>query len=147
MPEDARRMQRQNDADAYRQVLQDIRAVPGFSSFLRTPDAPADIQNYAKAAPIVFINASEYRSDALVITKDRVYNLPLPSFSTDQVTVYATRFVEALKRFRKEEEQADAFANYQVVLKWLWKAAAKPVLSSIDWETYACRPCGKPRVI
>lgn len=147
VPEDASRMQRQNDADAYRQVLQEIRAIPGFNSFLRAPDAPADIQNYAKTAPIVFINASEYRSDALVITKDKVYHLPLPSFSIDQVTAYATRFVKALNRFRKEEEQADAFANYQMILKWLWEAAAKPVLSSIDWEAYECGPCGKPRMI
>lgn len=147
MPGDASRIQRQHDADAYRQVLKDIRALQGFGSFLRTPDAPADLQNYATNAPIVFINASAYRSDALVITKDSVYHLPLPSFGMDQLTVYTVRFIRALDIFGREDEQADAFVEYQVVMKWLWEAAAKPVLSSIDWKRYECGTFGKPRVI
>ncbi|EAW15297.1 uncharacterized protein ACLA_059640 [Aspergillus clavatus NRRL 1] len=145
-PDDANRMQRQHDADAYREVLQEIRTLPGFGSFLRTPDVPVDLQRYAADAPIVFINASNYRSDALIITKDNVYSLPLPSFSMDRLALYCARFIRLLGVFSRPEEQADAFADYVVVMRWLWQAAAKPILNSIDWTKYDAAPYGKPRV-
>ncbi|KAE8150354.1 CHAT domain-containing protein [Aspergillus avenaceus] len=144
---DANRMQRQQDADEYRRVLQAIRELPSFGSFLQTPDAPTDLQGFAQDAPVIFINASAYRSDALIITKDGVSYLPLPLFEMEQVKIHAARFRWALDLLSKGHEQAQAFSEYQDVMKWLWESAAKPVLDSIDWSKYECGPYGKPRVM
>ncbi|PLB37618.1 CHAT domain-containing protein [Aspergillus candidus] len=145
--DDANRMQRQHDSDAYRLVLGDIRALPGFQSFLRIPDTTTDLQAYAADAPIVFINCSDYRSDALVITKDEVYNLPLPSFTLSKVQHWGQRFLQARESLSIPESQAWALDAYKVVMKWLWEAAAQPVLTSINWDRYERGPFGKPRVI
>jgi tetratricopeptide (TPR) repeat protein len=146
-PDDANRLQRQRDSDAYREVLEQIRALPQFGSFLKTPDTTPDLQTYAAEAPIVFINCSAYRSDALVIAKDGVYHLPLPSFDMEEVKVYTARLMMAQHDFSKGEEQAKCLSEYQAVMKWLWYAAAKPVMDSIDWSKYERGPFGKPRVI
>ena len=146
-PDDANRMQRQHDSDAYRQVLSEIRALPGFQSFLRIPDTTSDLQAYAINAPIVFINCSDYRSDALVITKDDVYSLPLTSFTLSKVKHWGQRFLQARESLGISESQAWALNAYNVVMKWLWEAAAQPVLTSINWDAYERGPFGKPRVI
>lgn len=147
VPGDASRLQRQHDADAYRRVLQEIRALPGHGSFLRTPETPGDLQSYAMDAPIVFINASLYRSDALIITKDSVDHLPLPAFNMEHVRLNAAHFMHALDRLSKGEEQTAALAKYMEVMKWVWTSVAKPVLNSIDWQNYQAGPSGKPRII
>ncbi|KAI9046056.1 CHAT domain-containing protein [Aspergillus affinis] len=146
-PDDLNRLQRQHDGDAYRQLLQQIRALPGHGSFLRTPEAPGDLQSYAADAPIVFINASKYRSDALIITKNSVDHLPLPAFNMERITPYAARFMHALDMLSRGEEQATALTQYQEVMKWVWKSVAKPVLDSIDWQKYEPGPSGKPRIV
>ncbi|PKY00546.1 hypothetical protein P168DRAFT_322158 [Aspergillus campestris IBT 28561] len=145
--DDANRMQRQHDSDAYRQVLGEIRALPGFQSFLRIPDTTTDLQAYAADAPIVFINCSDYRSDALIITKDEVYTLPLPSFTLSKVKHWGQRFLQAREGLGIPESQAWALNTYNLVMKWLWEAAAQPVLTSINWNRYECGPFGKPRII
>ncbi|PLB51417.1 hypothetical protein P170DRAFT_433423 [Aspergillus steynii IBT 23096] len=147
VPGDVSRLQRQHDADAYRQVLQEIRALPGHASFLKAPEAPGDLQSYATDAPIVFINASLYRSDALIITRESVDHLPLPAFNMERVRLNAARFMYALDKLSRAEEQAAALTEYQEVMKWLWASAAKPVLDSIDWQKYEAGPSGKPRII
>ncbi|KAH8429245.1 uncharacterized protein LDX57_006912 [Aspergillus melleus] len=146
-PDDLNRLQRQHDGDVYRQLLQQIRALPGHGSFLRTPDAPRDLQSYAADAPIVFINASKYRSDALVITKDSIEHLPLPAFNMERVMPYAARFMHALDMLSRDAEQAVALTEYQGVMKWVWESVAKPVLDSIDWQKYEPGPSGKPRIV
>ncbi|KAJ6002595.1 hypothetical protein N7451_005142 [Penicillium sp. IBT 35674x] len=145
--DDVNRMHRQHDTDAFRNVLEEIRALPGFSSFLKTPDTPADIQCYAHGAPIVFINVTAYRSDAIVITRDDVRHLPLPSFDMEQVKTYVLRFAIAVHHLGSEKDQAEVLSEYQEVMRWLWEAAAKPVLSFIDWDQYIPGPNGKPRII
>ncbi|KAL5356289.1 CHAT domain-containing protein [Aspergillus floccosus] len=146
-PDDANRLQRQQDSDAYRQVLEQIRAFPQFGSFLKTPDTTPDLQTYAAEAPIVFINCSGYRSDALIIAKDNIYHLPLPAFDMERVKVYTARLLMAQYALSKGEDQPKCLSEYQVVMKWLWDAAAKPIVDSIDWSKYERGPFGKPRVI
>ncbi|KAJ5556345.1 hypothetical protein N7494_000260 [Penicillium frequentans] len=145
--DDVNRMHRHHDTDAFREVLEEIRALPGYSSFLKTPDTPADIQSYAHDAPIVFINVTAYRSDAIVITRDGVHHLPLPSIHIEQVKTYVLRFAIALHNLGSEKDEAEALSEYQVVMGWLWEVAAKPVLSFIDWDIYIPGPNGKPRII
>ncbi|KAJ5110695.1 hypothetical protein N7532_001230 [Penicillium argentinense] len=144
---DETRMQSHYDADAYRRVLEEIRTLPGFSSFLKIPDSPADIQACATDSPIIFINATKYRSDAIVITKDEVCHIPLPSFGQEEIMPAIRRFRTALYYFGSAENHTQALYEYEIVMKMLWETAAKPVLSGIDWSKYKCGPSGKPRVI
>ncbi|KAJ6004629.1 hypothetical protein N7540_012998 [Penicillium herquei] len=144
---DVNRMNSHHDADSYRQVLEEIRALPGFASFLKTSDTPADLQSYAADAPILFINVTAYRSDAIIITRDDVQHLPLPLSNMDEVKSYVLRFAIALHNLGSEEDQHKALPEYEAVMKWHWEVAAKPILSIINWEKYKTRPLETPRII
>jgi tetratricopeptide (TPR) repeat protein len=145
--EDEKRLDSHNNANAYRQTLEEIRQLPGFSSFLRTSNIPAGIQSYSTGAPIVFINANPYQSDAIIVTDQDIKQVPLPDFSMEEVQKYALRFAVALHYLGKGDDHQKALAEYQVIMKWLWKAAAKPVMDSIDWGRYQQDSFKKPRII
>ncbi|KAJ5635161.1 uncharacterized protein N7484_008474 [Penicillium longicatenatum] len=145
--DDVDRMHKHHNTDSYREVIEQIRALPGFSSFLKIPDSSADIQSYAHDAPIVFINVTAYRSDAIVISRDDVHQLALPDFNMEQVKAYFMRFAIALHHLGNAQNQVEALSEYQEVMKWLWESAAKPVLGIINWGKYDLGPFGKPRII
>jgi tetratricopeptide (TPR) repeat protein len=148
-PNDEIRLQRQRDAEAYRQVIKEIRRKGGFENFLELSGEPSGLQRYAAEAPIVFINASGYRSDALIITKDKVFSLPLPLFTMDSVKVNSAKFLGALDKQSSGNAEmiAVGHAEYKTVMKWLWYSAAKPILENINFLNYRRGPAGKPCVI
>lgn len=145
-PEDEKRLNSHGEATAYRQILEEIRQLPGFTSFLRTPKISADIQSYSIDAPIVFINASPYRSDALIVTSQNVKHVPLPDFGIEEVQKYALRLAVAFHYLGKGDEHQKALSEYLVIMKWLWKSAAKPVMDEIGWRTYQ-QNSEKPRIV
>ncbi|OQE17873.1 hypothetical protein PENSTE_c019G02612 [Penicillium steckii] len=144
---DEKRLKSHSEADAYRQTLEEIRSLPGFGSFLRTSEAPTDLQLYAKDAPIVFINASSYRSDAVILTSNGIDSISLPGFNVRDVKSYTLRFAVALYSLGKEEDRAQALCDYKTIMKWLWEVAAKPIMESIDWKNYQKSASEKPRII
>jgi len=144
---DEKRLKSHNEADAYRQTLQEIRSLPDFGSFLKTSDVPTDLQLYANDAPIVFINASLYRSDAIIITSNGIDSIPLPDFNVTDVKLYALRFAVALYSLGKDEDQLKALSEYKLIMKWLWEVAARPIMEKIDWKIYEKSSSEKPRII
>ncbi|KAJ5980537.1 hypothetical protein N7481_007835 [Penicillium waksmanii] len=146
-PEDEKRLNSHNGANAYRQTLEEIRQCPGFSSFLKTPDISTDIQSHSNDAPIVFINGNSYRSDAIIVTADNIHHVPLPDFNIEEIQKYASRFAVALSYLGKGDKHQKALSEYQAIMKWLWKTAAKPVMDSIDWKRYQQASLEKPRIV
>jgi hypothetical protein len=120
-----------------------IRAVPGLADFLVTP-AIGTLQAAAAAGPVVLLNVSEYRCDALLLTTDAVRSVPLP-----QVT--PARVAEAVRMYhahlRRPGPAADA--RLRAVFRWLWTAVAEPVLDALgaaardhDWPRLWWCPTG-----
>lgn len=57
-------------------VLSNIRGQPGFEDFLQAPDRER-IQNPAMAGPVVIINVSQYRCDAILVERHDIRSLAL----------------------------------------------------------------------
>ncbi|KAM0230816.1 hypothetical protein ACHAP5_011260 [Fusarium lateritium] len=98
--------------DQYSTLLGEIRKQPGFEDFLVARSA-ADMQAAAKDGPIVIINLSNYRCDALVIETSGFRTVPLPAISWDTIQDHECDSVETLE--------------------WLWDDIVLPVLNALGF--------------
>ncbi|MEV8442637.1 CHAT domain-containing protein [Actinosynnema sp. NPDC051121] len=114
------------------ELLDRIRAQPGFTHFLRPPHA-ADLRRAATDGPVIVVNVSQWRADALIVTTDDTTVLPL---GIDHATVLAraTRYLVALEDYENTHDPtARVVLNQHLVslLDWLWHEVARPVLDAL----------------
>ncbi|KAE9378287.1 hypothetical protein N431DRAFT_328263 [Stipitochalara longipes BDJ] len=148
LPREGNRLERERDTAKYEDILRVIRSKPEFSDFLRLPSQASGLQLFAVEAPIVYINISEYRSDALVITFNDTYTIPLFSSSKmEDFKAIGERMLWAKNTLKKDEEQESALKEFKNVMKWVWETIARPILDGIDFSLYKKGRTGKPRVI
>ena len=87
---------------------------------------PPDIRKLHRQfseGPIVVLNISRYRSDAILVTQDRISALPLPGCEHVAAASAVDVFHEALNR-------ADQSMVFEI-LEWLWGVVAEPVLGHL----------------
>ncbi|EJT69646.1 hypothetical protein GGTG_12530 [Gaeumannomyces tritici R3-111a-1] len=95
-------------------LLDTIRSKPGFKRFLLSA-SEADILDAARQGPIVVLNVSSYRCDALAIEQSGIRLLELPHVSRDAINEHA-RELKTL-----------------ATLGWLWDAIVCPVLEALGF--------------
>ncbi|WP_327188534.1 CHAT domain-containing protein [Streptomyces xinghaiensis] len=111
-------------------LIDRVRALPGLGSFL-TPPAVQDLVAQAGDGPLVMVNVSRYRSDALIVTSDGITAVPLPNIH-NELPDQLKRFRSALAaRYAPMEDHLKAEGPLRDVLHWLWGAVARPVLDSL----------------
>ncbi|KAI4148274.1 MAG: hypothetical protein LQ340_005151 [Diploschistes diacapsis] len=109
------RFQRQDTYQKFQRLLPIIRAQPGFEDFLQ-PLSEEQARQAAVNGPIVVLNASVYRYDAIIIETHRIRAVDLPGLDQS-----------------KTQEMIQKLATHLgEVLEWLWNIVAKPVLSALD---------------
>lgn len=88
------------------------------------PDLPpiAELQQCAADGPIVMVNVSRLRCDALTLWPGRVELMPLPRLRFDDAVAHAEAF------------QADG--QLTEVLEWLWDTVTDPVLEGLPEQTH-----------
>jgi hypothetical protein len=110
-------------ADALETLLAEVRALPGFESFLGAPRLeallPAHPEEFA-----VLINVSAVRSDAIVLVDDGVHVVGLPALLPADVRNAAETLTAA-------SDPATLDAALPGILRWLWDAVTGPVLEWI----------------
>ena len=115
MPASGDRATQRYEAGAdFDKLVLDIRKQPGFEDFLLSPRE----DEYKAAAingPIVVMNASIWRCDAIIINPDRIQLLPLPRLTFSDIG-------KLTKSPRPDNRQ---------VLEWLWDVAAGPILDAL----------------
>lgn len=131
----------------YADTVQRIRALPGFSGFL-SPPSVRQLLAEAAAGPIVMVNISQYRCDALALTPGGVVVVPLTGLTADEVTRTASAYLRLIRHARSLPAQpagknADAGELLRQVLRWLWDKIAEPVLETLG---YAHRSGELPRL-
>lgn len=120
-------------------LLAEIRALPGFERFLQVP-AYAELQLAADDGPVVIINISRHRCDALVLRSghDRVQLVPLPQLTWDEVTHRAQVFMQATDTLMPlTVNPALAISSRQTILattEWLWEEIVGPVLRELAMD-------------
>lgn len=131
----------------YEETVRQIRALPGFSGFLSPPSA-RQLLAEAAAGPIVMLNTSQYRCDALALTPGGVVVIPLTGLTADEVARTASAYLRLIRHARSlpampARKNADAAELLRQVLRWLWDKIAEPVLETLG---YAHRSGELPRL-
>ena len=131
----------------YEETVRQIRALPGFSGFLSPPSA-RQLLAEAVAGPIVMVNISQYRCDALALTPGGVVVIPLTGVTADEVARTASAYLRLIRHARSlpampARTNADAAELLRQVLGWLWDKIACPVLETLG---YAHRSGELPRL-
>jgi len=107
--------QRYNASRGLERVIQQIRRLPGLDRFLLAPSED-ELKTTSEYGPIVIINVSDYRCDALIIEKIQILALRLPHLHASDI------------RDRMAKPLAEPG-----ILEWLWKTVAKPVLDTLGF--------------
>jgi tetratricopeptide (TPR) repeat protein len=124
-------------ADQWDELVDQVRALPGFGAFLRPPQVE-QLRPAAADGPVVIVNISQWRCDALLVTDTNTRVVELSALSHDIVQDRATTYLDALQSY---ESTAPTPATMQTVdraitttLEWLWEAIAQPVLTELGYE-------------
>jgi len=100
------------------------RTVPGHERFLAVP-RPSDLLAAAADGPVVIINVSRYRCDALIVRPAGIEVCPLPGLTHEEATRKAERFLAATA------VDGDPDEALHEVLDWLWTTLSAPVLKAL----------------
>ena len=98
-------------------AIADIRQQPGFEDFLTIPSEEAMLAA-ASAGPVVVINLSNLRCDAIIVEPERIRALPLPQL----------RLHDAFEMLRKHVPGSSE------VLEWLWDVVTQPILTALGFD-------------
>ncbi|CAH0033335.1 unnamed protein product [Clonostachys rhizophaga] len=117
--------QRYKRGNVFENLVDKIRQLPGFKDFLREPseDAPKPA---ASEHPIVVINVSRYRSDAIIISHDQILSMALADLSFEKIKAQSR--------------------HSPVVLSWLWDVAMKPILDFLGFTKIPISDKDWPRI-
>ncbi|MEU1268495.1 CHAT domain-containing protein [Streptomyces sp. NPDC005799] len=78
------------------ELVDQVRELNGFKDFLRPPTLET-LRPAASGGPIVIVNVSRWRCDALIVTEDGVAQRPLPDLTLDQAAERAQIYLETLR--------------------------------------------------
>lgn len=125
-------------AAAFEAVLATIRSLPGQEQFLR----PLNVEELLAACaegPIVMLNASTYRCDALILTSREVRMVSFHEVTLRDVAENAVHIqmagANAYDLRRSEEDQEYLQEHAVETLRWLWDKIVEPVLTEIGITT------------
>ncbi|KAH6883524.1 CHAT domain-containing protein [Thelonectria olida] len=119
--------------------IREIRRTPGRERFLLGRTI-TEMQECAAKGSIVVVNITEFRSDAILISRNAVKALALSELSASDAKDRLNKTWTAKKRSGRRGKNEE-FLEY---LSWLWKACVKQILDEIPKQNPLCP--GLPRV-
>ncbi|MEU9351208.1 CHAT domain-containing protein [Streptomyces griseoloalbus] len=128
-----RRMAPAREWDA---LIEEVRGLPGFENFLRPPRL-SDLR-VALSGPVVLVNVSALRCDALIVTRDALRVVRLPGLTARDVHTRVVGLLTAIHEADRSTGAAGMAARMVreqtllEVLEWLWEAVATPVLQALN---------------
>ncbi|KAL3429841.1 CHAT domain-containing protein [Aspergillus tetrazonus] len=112
----AQARQRYDAEKKFDKLIIEIREKPGFDDFLQAP-SEEQIRLTGQNGPIIIINVSRHRCDAIINLQNRIFSLPLPK----------------LKRHDIEENARKDNLGSSRVLEWLWDTVMDPILEALEF--------------
>ena len=124
--------ERHRTEEALAGLLQRARSRPGLADLLLPPNE-ITLRRQATEGPIVMVNASRYRGDALLVTVDGVRDVPLPGVDEETAGEQSTLLADALQRIASGSlgERRDGQRAIAAVFGWLWDRIAEPILDTL----------------
>ncbi|MER5386365.1 CHAT domain-containing protein [Streptomyces sp. NPDC002688] len=126
-------------AEGWQDLIRRVKQIPGFEEFLEPPSfaalAPTDLPG-----PVVVINVSRFRCDALVVKAGHVRVISLPGLDQNRVIGHANRYFEALRAYFDAETRdpllaVDMEQRLSDVLEWMWDEVMEPIVSDLTAQT------------
>ncbi|KAI1327069.1 hypothetical protein F5Y16DRAFT_410580 [Xylariaceae sp. FL0255] len=109
-------------------LISKIRQEQDFERFMLIPTVE-EMQAAAEDGPIVLINATDFRSDAIIIERHQVRSLPLPRLNVKEIN-----------------DLLENFAKWSAFLAWLWDSVSFPVLEALGFYDAPSDPETLPRM-
>ncbi|CAL9675540.1 hypothetical protein SUDANB105_07853 [Streptomyces sp. enrichment culture] len=117
-------------AREFEDLIEQIRGLPGQSRFLR----PAGIERVGDEGPVVLLNVSRWRCDALIIERDEIRTVPLPDLTDNEVARWADEHLESMKALDAASGDPLVVINAErrlaALLRRLSETVTGPVLDS-----------------
>lgn len=113
----------------FEETLSSIRQLPNFKGFL-LPPPPEGIMSMAEEGPIIVINSTRYRSDAIIITSSSIRAIALPELKFEDVNKY----MDEIPQLAQGKRSTYPLRNKAMAetLLWLWNVAVGPVLRELQ---------------
>jgi hypothetical protein len=124
------------------------RFIERFEDFLRPPPRLESLLPAAEGGPVVILNVSRWRCDALVVKKSGVEVVELPDLTQDDVVAQAQAYLDAVGARQGETERgalgrdADVTVSADAVeaaldrcLRWMWDGFVATVLDHLGYTT------------
>jgi hypothetical protein len=107
--------------------ISEIRQLPGFSQFLQVKPY-SQLRAAADEGPMIIVNISEFRSDALIVLADRAMPLlvPLPHATFDHLQTLRDRLIVALRLNMTQEYDSDP--EFKLILTSVWHCIVRPIV-------------------
>ncbi|MFG2811253.1 CHAT domain-containing protein [Streptomyces massasporeus] len=122
-------------ARRWSKLLERVRSKTDFKTFLKPPPFATLVQAAAEG-PVVIVNISTIRCDALVVRPDgQVEVVPLPGVTVLEMDRVANRYVAHLAAAEERDatvvQRERARHTVHDTLEWLWEHIAEPVLDRL----------------
>jgi hypothetical protein len=127
------------------ELVEQVREIEGFEDFLRAPRLET-LLPAAEGGPVVIINVSRWRCDALVVKTSGVTVVELPELRQDDVITEVEAYLDAVGGRQLETlrgayaRDADVTVSANPVedaldrcLRWMWRAFAADVLQHLGF--------------
>lgn len=126
--EDRQRAVRRARSTRWEELLAEIRAQDGFAGFGGALP-PDPMSGQGDQGPVVFLNVSELRSDAIILDAGRIRTVPL-DVRPHEATRQTRKMLDALSPERILDPARQKPVHQ--VLAWLWDALVEPVADCLD---------------
>lgn len=135
------------------ELIEEIRRLDGHSGFWRIPPF-ADLAEAARAGPVILVNVSARRCDALIVRPGEVEVVSLPGLTLERADFVLSRQLQITGAMRgyarlSSRQRARLSQELRDILGYLWHAVAAPVLARLgiaasdgDWPRLWWCPTG-----
>jgi hypothetical protein len=131
------RMSHRRAVERWERLVARVRELPGWEQFL-LPVPFAQLRNAAVEGPVVIVNVSGYRCDALIVTTNDLELVTLPEMTFTETRDRCNAMLKALGETSHRSLIALNTTNEVVysVLEWLGRVAVGPILDALARKGY-----------
>ncbi|KAJ5655494.1 CHAT domain-containing protein [Penicillium longicatenatum] len=128
----------------FNECVEVIRSLPGQTQFLLGPNFET-IRSGAKGEFIIVVNITTTRSDAIIISDEKIDSLEIPDLSRSRTLEWLEKDLTRKAKDRAGRKRQNE--EYTSLLHWLWVSGVKPIFDRIKLHSQPSTETRKlPRV-
>lgn len=120
-------------AQEWDQLVAQVRSISGFEDFLRPPHADR-LLALCSEGPVIVVNMSRLRCDALVLGPHGISVLPLSELTYEDTVGRVNGFLSVISNLSRPAVLSDSHYRERILtelLAWQWRTIAAPVLDHL----------------